>query len=742
MISPGLSVAFLLTVLLLLFFPGRSLLAQKKNAGFELHIRKAESPIRVDGVLDEPAWQQADRTGDFFMVLPMDTGCATVQTEVRMTYDDHNLYLAAECYDGLPGPYMVESLRRDFSFTKNDNFIFFLDPFEDQTSGFSFGTNAAGGQWDGMMYEGGKVDLNWDNKWSSAVRRYPDHWVLELAIPFKTLRYRKGLTRWGINFSRNDLKATEKSSWAPVPRQFPTASLAYTGVLVWDAPPPPPGPNVSVIPYVLGGVQKDYTNRQGTIFNKEIGGDAKIALTSSLNLDLTVNPDFSQVEVDKQVIDLSRYELFYPEKRQFFLENGDHFNNIGYPTIRPFFSRRIGLHYDPALGQYVPTPVIAGARLSGKLDPNWRIGVMDMQTAAVDSTGLPLQNFSMIALQRKVFARSNIGFFYIDKESVHYQPGKDSTLPVYSQYNRNLGVEFNLASSNNAWTGKVLLLKSFSPGKKGDDYVHSGNLQYTDRHWQIGAEYEYTGINYNAEVGYVPRQGYFKVNPTAAYLFLPSHGVVLSHGPQVTSTYYFDESLHRTDNETVLTWLTTFRDKSTVAGVLMNDYVQLLSPFDPTNTGIDSLATGTRHRWNTVGIDYVSKPQSLFTFDLSFRDGGYYANGTKLMLSGDVGYRVQPFVNMTMAVAYTRLVLPQPWGDVHFWLVGPKIDITMTNTLYFSTYIQYNQQIRNMNINSRLQWRYKPASDLFLVYTDNYLTAPFSVRSRQVVLKFNYWWNL
>ncbi len=721
-------------VLLFLFavLHGVSLSAQKKNAGFELRIQKTVNPVHIDGNLDEPAWQAAQKTGPFYMVLPMDTSYARVKTIVRMTYDDHALYLAAECFEAMQGPYMVESMHRDWSFQKNDNFIFFMDPFEDQTSGFTFGANAAGGQWDGLMYEGGKVDLSWDNKWRSIVRNYKDRWVLELAIPFSTLRYKKGLTRWGINFSRNDLKTTEKSAWAPVPRQFPTASLAYTGVLVWDAPPPPPGPNVSIIPYVLGSAAKDYTNGQRVVYKTEAGGDAKIAVTSSLNLDLTVNPDFSQVDVDKQVIDLSRYELFYPERRQFFLENGDHFTNFSYPSIRPFFSRRIGLG----------VPIEFGARLSGKLDQNWRIGVMDVQTGRVDSIALPVQNFSVIALQRKIFARSNIGFIFINKQSLHYQPGKDTTQPVYTQYNRNMGVEFNLASSNNAWTGKELFLKSFSPGKRGDDYVQAGNLQYTDRHWIIGGEYEYTGSNYNAEVGYVPRQGYFKVNPAVSYLFLPGSGPVLSHGPQFNSTLYYNESFNITDNETVLTYLATFRNKATLDVVLMNDYVRLLAPFDPTNTGIDSLATGSRHLYNTIGADFVSKPQSIFTYDFSLRVGGYYDNGHKLTIVNDVGFRVQPYVSIAWSTTYTNLALPRPWGNTTFWLIGPRIDITMTNALFFTTYIQYNQQINNMNINSRLQWRYKPASDLFLVYTDNYVTTPFSAKNRGIVLKFNYWWNL
>src|SRR5436853_358135 len=202
-----------------------------------------------------------------------------------MAYDEKNIYIIAICHLVRKAPYMVESLRRDFVFSKNDNFIFFLDPFNDLTNGYTFGANAAGAQWDGMLYEGGKADLNWDNKWVSVVKNYEDKWIFEAAIPFKTIRYKKGADRWGINFSR---------------------------------------------------------------------------------LDLTVNPYYSQVEVDKQVTNLDRYELFFPEKRQFFLENNDLFGNFGLPNIRPFFSRRIGLG----------VPINFGARLSGSIDRNWRIGVM------------------------------------------------------------------------------------------------------------------------------------------------------------------------------------------------------------------------------------------------------------------------------------------------------------------------------------------------------------------------------
>jgi len=183
-------------------------LAQKKNEKFQIHIKKTSSPLVVDGGTSDQGWSEAEIASDFYMVLPMDTGMAKVRTDVRMTYDDDNLYLLAECYHLLSGRYYVESLRRDFAFGKNDNFLLFMDPFDDQTNGFSFGANAAGAQWDGTMYEGGKVDLNWDNKWISVVTNNKEKWVFEAAIPFKSIRYKKGITRWGINFSRLDLKTT------------------------------------------------------------------------------------------------------------------------------------------------------------------------------------------------------------------------------------------------------------------------------------------------------------------------------------------------------------------------------------------------------------------------------------------------------------------------------------------------------------------------------------------------------
>ncbi len=705
--------------------------AQKKNDRFKLHIKRTEVPVVIDGNTDDAGWNAAEIASDFYMVLPMDTGAARVRTDVRMTYDEENLYLLAENYHLLDGPYYVESMRRDFVFGKNDNFLLFMDPFDDQTNGFSFGANAAGAQWDGTMYEGGKVDLNWDNKWISSVKTTKEKWVFEAAIPFKSIRYKKGITNWGINFSRLDLKTTEKSSWAPVPRQFPTASLAYSGLLVWDAPPPTPKVNFSLIPYVLAGVNKNYETGAKSTFRKDIGLDAKVSLSSSLNLDVTINPDFSQVEVDRQISNLDRFELFFPERRQFFLENGDLFANIGYSSIRPFFSRRIGLG----------TPIHYGLRLSGKLDQDWRMGLMNVQSASQQEEGLPIQNYTVASFQRKVFSRSNIGMFFINKQSFgNYN--EDSLKNGYNIYNRNIGVEYNLASSNNLWTGKVLLIKSFtSKFSSGDDLVKTGHLQYSSRKWTVAMQVEDVGRAYQADVGYVPRKGYIQLFPQVARNFFPKGGVVLSHGPKFNSRYYFNRKMVETDYQHMFAYNIAFRDQSVLTPYYQVNYVELLDPFDPTNMLKDTLARNTKHYFNWIGAEFTSKPQSLFTITCTTRVGGYYANGRLFNVQGEVGYRWQPYLNVSMAANYNRLKLPQPWGNVNFLLIGPRVDVTMSNKLFLTGFLQYNEQTENVNFNFRFQWRYKPASDLFIVFTDNYLPENLSVRNRAVVVKFNYWWN-
>lgn len=717
-------------LLLLLVLMSGGVFAQKKNEAYQYHIFEATAPVKVDGLENDVAWQNTEVAKDFFMITPMDTSFARNKTEVRLCYDKHNLYIMAINYKAAKGALVVESLKRDFNFGANDNFFVVLDTFEDLTNGFSFGASAAGAIWDGQQADGGTINLNWDNKWTSVTKNYEDRWVWEAAIPFKTIRYRPENTRWGFNGSRLDITTNEKSAWAPVPRQFQSANLAFAGVLIWDKPLPPAGKNISLIPFALSNVSKNHTNKTDPNWKADFGGDAKIALNSSLNLDLTVNPDFSQVEVDVQQTNLDRFELFFPERRQFFLENADLFANFGFSSLRPFFSRRIGLG----------VPILFGARMSGKLDKNWRIGLLDTQTQKQGD--LPAQNFAVIALQRKVFARSNIGVMMVNKESLNYDADVNK---AYSQYNRNLAAEFNLASSNNIWTGKATVLKSFSPQFSGNDFAFATNLNFNKAHFFWQWRHESVGENYNAEVGYVPnaaRKGYHMFSPNVGYLFFVNTPKLISHGPLMQTTLYFNNKGNMTDNETFLAYNFNFQSRATAMVWIAHNYLKLLAPFDPTNTGREKLATGTEHSWNAWGTEIQSSPRNRFTATFNSRYGGYYADGTRLNLRTTLGYRFQPYVATRFSVDYNNIKVPYLKDPVELWLVGPRVDITFTNNLFWTTFLQYNNQAKNVNLNTRLQWRYKPASDLFMVYTDNYLPENFMIKNRAFVIKLTYWWNV
>lgn len=709
-----------LLFLLVKFLPVLS--AQKVNNSYQYQLKKTDSPVHLDGILDDQAWASAQLASDFFMILPMDTSFANIPTDVKMTYDDKYLYFSVVNY--VPHQrFVVESLRRDWNFGKNDNFLIVFDTYNDLTNGFAFGINAAGAQWDGQQYDGGPVNLNWDNKWYSVVKQYEDKWVVEAAIPFKSIRYNKDLASWGVNFGRMDLTSTEKSSWAPVPRQFPSISSAFTGNLVWDNLPPKPGANVSVIPYALAGTSKSFSGNDVWKKRFEAGGDIKVSLGTALNLDLTYNPDFSQVEVDQQQTNLDRFELFFPERRQFFLENDDLFNNLGLDRIRPFFSRRIGLG----------VPINYGARLSGKLNKSLRIGAMQINTAAQDEGMLAAQNFTVISVQQKVFSRSNIMGVLINKDELG---GK--------AFNRNMGMEYNLASANNKWRGKFMYYQSAERNQGSDAGLAAAQLNYNDRKWTISGQIERVGASYDAEVGFVPRTSYYRLSPRIGYNFFPAGSKVLSHSPSFFHFSYFDLQGRNSEYTTGLMYNVEFRQKSVLSWYAAKDYIRLLVDFDPTNfTGI-SLPAGSQHHWASSGINFTSKPQSLFTYGFQSRIGGYFSDGFRIRLAGDMAYRFQPYVQLAIAAEYNDINLKEELGlkDARFWLIGPKIDITLTNNLYFTTFIQYNEQIKNLNINSRLQWRYKPVSDIFLVYTDNYGTENLHVKNRAIVLKATYWGNI
>ena len=695
------------------------------RADFRLQALLTDQPVMIDGFLDEGIWSRAQKTGPFHRITPTDTGYAKAQTEVMVAYDEDNIYMGIICYDPMPGKRPAESYRRDWSFPKNDNFFAAIDTYNDQTNGFAFGVNAVGGQWDGMQADGGQVALEWDGKWYSAVQGYEDRWVAEFQIPFKTIRYREGDMEWGINFSRLDLKTNEKSAWAPVPRQFASATLAFTGTLDWESAPPESGVRASFIPYVSGKATRDLEAGDPIQYKANAGLDAKLILSTSMNLDVTLNPDYSQVEVDRQQVNLDRFELFFPEKRKFFLENSDLFANLGTETVRPFFSRRIGLN----------SPVIAGARLSGKVGENWRLGLMNMQTAVKDLNSA--DNFSVAVLQRKVLARSNVGVFMTNKQVI---AAPEDTAYHGNNFNRVAGTEFNFASVDNNWTGKAYYHQSFSPDSKGNGFATAANMEYATEQFSAGWNQSYVDGNYLAEMGFVRRTGYHQTNPFVGYQFYTKSGRVTHHGPKLEADFFFEPDFSLTDREIDLGYSFTFRDRSMIAMSLEEGYVRLLEPFDPTHSGGVPIPAGTEVTWTEASLSYMSTQKWLFTFMAEGRYGGFFG-GTRTSVEAEMNYRVQPYGSLSLAASYHNILMPEPYNSAELILVGPRLDVTFTEKLFFTTFVQYNNQIDNVNVNMRFQWRFAPVSDLFIVYTENAYPTGWNTKNRGLVVKLSYWFN-
>lgn len=704
-----------------------------------LDIKVCEDVIVLDGELNEKTWKNASIATGFKQNFPYDTGRAMARTEVRIAYDNKNFYVAAECYDSLEGNYVIQSLKRDFSFPITDAFVVTIDPFGDKLNGFSFGVSPYGVQREGLIYDGGTagVSTDWDNKWYSEVKRTEHKWVCEFAIPFSSLRFKPGSQQWRVNFARNDLKRNEISTWVQVPRNFNIATLAFTGELNWDAPTVKTGHNISLIPFVIN---RNTVDREKNIApNSKFNGglDAKVAVTSSMNLDLTINPDFSQTEVDRQVINLSRFDIAYPERRTFFLENNDLFGQFGFSAIRPFFSRNIGLAYDTKAKLYKEIPILGGVRLSGKINKNWRLGIMTMQTDKSASLKTSSQNYSVIAIQRQMFTRSNIAFIFANKQSFGTDSTNDYRLQE-NQFNRVVGVDYNLNSADSKWKGKAFYQQSLQPVVKPNQYAHASFMSYNTAQWQIQWNHEYVGANFLADIGFVPRKNYWRIEPSAKWIYYPKSKSVNNFGFKLYNSTYWNSEFHNTDRTYQFIYDLNFQNSAKCSLLVSNEYVELFNDF--TVLGYkDKLLKGQQFTNNSIEIMLQSNQRKVFNTLITTGFADYF-DGTRFKFEAGLTYRFQPWGNVTLN--YNLYKLSRPVGDKNLYIVGPRIEITLNKSLFFTTFVQYNTAIDNVNINARLQWRYKPVSDFYIVYTDNYTAEYFYMKNRALVLKWTYWLNL
>lgn len=735
--------------------------AQNDNQNFQISIKKTADKIVLDGSLEEAAWLQADTAMGFYQNFPFDTSYSNMQTKVLLTFDQQMLYVGAIVYQAADS-YIITSLKRDFDFGATDEFAINIDPFQDKINGFHFAVSPMNVQREGLIDNGNNISSDWDNKWYSAVQNHSDFWVVEMAIPFKTLRYKTkaGENTWRVNFSRVSIQENERSSWVPVPRQFGPNSLAFTAELNWNTPPPKPGLNASLIPFLTGSIERDDEFDLPTESAADFGGDAKIAITPSLNLDLTFNPDFSQVEVDRQITNLSRFELFFPERRQFFLENEDLFSKFGFPNSRPFFSRRIGLargiiNKTNNAGQTIEVertlnvPIRAGARLSGKLNDNWRLGLLNMQTGAVDEIDLNPANYSVGVLQRKVFDRSYVGAIFANKEN--FTPDGHGGYDLDGDaYNRVVGLEYNLFSKDNKWEAELFYHRSFSAEQEKDAQSSALFIGRFTRNWRLFLPAQYIGSGFRADMGFVPRAGFLSTSPGMTRTFFPKRPdiakKIISYSLSANTEFVFNQpDYDLVDRSFSAGFSVELPGQSNFSLDVAQLYTYLFFPFDPTNTGGEELPEDSDYTYYAYSASYDSDQRKKLYYSLGL-EGGSYFNGDIITVSGELNYRWQPYGILAMTYSYSDIKMPAPYNSASFWLVGPRVELAFSRSLFFSTFAQYNTQQDNVNINSRLQWRFRPVSDIFLVYTDNYFSDRFFEmprgKNKALVLKVTYWLNL
>lgn len=698
--------------------------------------------LQLDGVLNEPAWEMAESANSFQQYFPTDSVEAIAGSDIKMLYDDKNLYIGIRM-DAKGKDYVIPSLERDFRAGGNDNISLLFDTFNDGTNAFLFGINPYGVRREALITNGGAGDdgftTSWDIKWKGESVIYDTYYTAELIIPLTSFKFREGETKWRFNSYRFDMQTNERSTWVPIPQNQLIYNLAFMGDMVFEKPLGKSRTPLALIPYVNGIGANDFETGSN-LNNFKVGADAKISVGNSLNLDLTLNPDFSTVEVDNFITNLTRFEIALPERRQFFIDNNDLFGGFGGGRdANPFFSRRIGIATDTA-GNTIENRILGGLRLSGKINNDLRLGFLNLQTQEDSDNEIPSNNNMMFSLQQKMFSRSNLGVFFINRQAVRAA----DFLPEDEEFNRVMGIDYNLASEDNSWTGKFYAHKSFQPEDSEGNYSLGFNLGKNTRNFSAFVDAAKIDEEFNSDLGFIPRKDVFKlVNVFEARLW-PKKGKINNYEVQLFNEIIWRPGLDYdlTDHGVSLETTAAFKSLEEVRAEFSRRFIFLTEDFEPTgNEGAIALPGNRGYTFNSFELAFASDQRKIFSYRIEPEIGGFF-NGNRYSLETGFDIRLQPKVRIGFDMQYDKIVLPQPYSSADIWLVSPRVGITFSKSIFWSTLIQYSNQRDNLGINSRLQWRFAQLSDLFIVYNDNYSVDLLAPRFRSINLKLTYWLNI
>ncbi len=711
--------------------------------------RSVDVPPVVDGdVLGDPVWAGVAAASDFIQTAPNEGQPASERTDVRVVFTGDTIYFGIVCYDRDPSGIIVTDSRRDSSLASSDSVQLILDTFLDQQNGFVFGTSPSGQEYDGQLINegaggsgmgrggtsvgaGGGFNLNWDGVWQVRTAITDVGWTAEFAIPFRTIRFPPGRDQtWGVNFQRSIRRRNELAYWSPLPRQFDLFRVSMAGQLDGIEAPAGLWRTLQITPYAVGGAltRTEVIDREIETFG-ELGGDLKYGVTSGLTLDATVNTDFAQVEVDQQQINLDRFNLFFPEKRPFFLENAGAFtvsNSGGAAFNDPsqtelFFSRRIGI--GPG-GQAVP--ILAGARLSGKVTDSTTFGLLNMQT---DSFGgaTSANNFGVARVRQDLPNRSSVGALFVNRQATGDLAGSDDLNRTYALDGRWGFGQNGLVSG--------FASKTETPELNGEDYAWDTAVDYNAQAWRFRAGYMEMGDNFNPEVGFVRRTGFRKVDGGIFYTWRPDSLLNIQEmQPHVTFNRFwnYDEgfiesSLVHMDN------LWEFNDSSVLVTAWNVRKEGVVDRFSI--SGVPVLPGA--YDWNEVSLNYSTDTSAPFTAGFRFQGSGFFG-GDLLSYGPSFGFRRGETFNVTLN--WSRNDIDLPLGQVITNLVSTQIAYNFSPRLFAQSLVQYNDSADLWSTNFRFGWLQAANTGLFFVYNESAGLGdiPHTSAGRSVILKYSY----
>lgn len=744
-VSPWLRLASLLAAATLPLFPQ----ASTSQSTRELRAQRIAEPPLLDGLVNEAFWQDLDVATDFIQQNPDEGKVSAERTEIRIAFDDGNLYFGIICFDSQPENIVVTQNRRDGELEDTDSIQILLDTFDDNQNAFIFGTSPTGIEFDGQVSKAGQTrgggggparagggggaqrggaaafNLNWDAVWSVRSQITERGWESEIAIPFRTLRYKPGASVWGLNVMRNLRRRNELSYWSPISRAFELAQVSAAGSL--SGLETRTLRNLKLLPYVLGGFSQDYAREENqTKIERDAGLDLKYSLTPSITLDATVNTDFAQVEVDDEQVNLTRFDIFFPEKRPFFLENSGFFE-FGTPEeVEIFFSRRIGLDDDRN-----PVPIDVGARVSGKAGP-YQIGLLNMQTRSVDGAA-PANNYSVARFSRELPNRSSIGVIGVNRQAT-------SRFGNSGKFNRTFGADANIGVGKfGNWFNYVA--KTQTPGITDSDHAYSTRFEYDDSRHEFNLGYLEVGHNFNPEVGFVRRDGFKKPQYFYRYTHYLDSGPIRSIEPHVLGDNWYTLGTNQKESGFEHYHVDSRWQNGGRLGVAFNrNFERLDVPFE-VHPGI--FVPVGRYQFSETIVNAQSDPSATLFVSGNAATGDFY-DGTIRTLNGSLGVRKGN--NLTWTGSWVRNFIELPVGDFNTDLVGLRFNWSFTPKSFLQTYSQYNSRTEQIGHNIRLGLLSTSSTGLYVVFNTANLTRDYldphdiqrRILSRALFIKFNH----